>query len=91
MSSIGQCANIKGALLKYNNMIVRSKIKLTQKYLKCHFKIIICQPSICCIVESLPFSETVFNLTLLYFSRQFVPVAYARIKKEVCPEWNETC
>ena len=54
MSSIRQCANIKGALLKYNNMIVRSKIKLkkkvfkiarskiklTKKYLKCHIKVI---------------------------------------------------
>ena len=87
MSSIGQCANIKGALLKYNHMTVRSKIKLTKKYLKCHFKMIIRQPSICCIVWFLPFfSKTVFNLTLLYFSRQFAPVAYARIKKEVCPE-----
>ena len=55
MSSIGQCANIKGALLKYNHMIVRSKIKLTTKYLKCHVKMIIRQPSICCIVGSLPF------------------------------------
>ena len=34
---MGQCANIKGALLKYN-MIVRRKIKLTKKYLQCHFK-----------------------------------------------------
>ena len=54
MSSIRQCANIKGALLKYNNMIVRGKIKLTKKYLKCHFKMIIRQPSICCILGSLP-------------------------------------
>ena len=67
MSSIRQCANIKGALLKYNNMIVRSKIKLktvfkivrskitfTTKYLKYHFKVIIRQPSICCIIGSLP-------------------------------------
>ena len=55
MSSIRQCANIKGALLKYNNMIVRSKIKVTKTYLKFHFKMIIRQPSICCIVGSLPF------------------------------------
>ena len=34
MLSIGQCANIKGALFKYNNMIVRSKIKLTKKVFK---------------------------------------------------------
>ena len=27
MASIRQCANMKGALLKYNNMIVHSKIK----------------------------------------------------------------
>ena len=55
MSSIGQFANIKGALLKYNNMIIRSKIKLTKTYLKCHFKMIIRQPSISCIVGLLPF------------------------------------
>ena len=34
MSPIRQCANIKGALLKYNNMIERSKIKLTKKVFK---------------------------------------------------------
>ena len=34
MSSIRQCANIKGALLKYNNKIVRSKFKLTKKLFK---------------------------------------------------------
>ena len=44
------------------------------------------QPSICCIIGWLLFSETVFKLKFLYFSRQFVPVAYAGIKKEVCPE-----
>ena len=55
ISSIRQCANIKGALLKYNNLIVRSKIKLTKQYLKYHFKVIIHQPSICCIIGSLPF------------------------------------
>ncbi|KAK2171293.1 hypothetical protein NP493_1081g02029 [Ridgeia piscesae] len=47
---------------------------------------IIRQPSICCIVGSLNLFITVFNLTLLYFSRQFVPVTYAGIKTEVCPE-----
>ena len=76
-------------------MIVRSKIKLTKNYLKCHFKMIIRQPSICCIVESLPFFLNCFNLTLLYFSRQFVPVAYAGIKKGSLPRtlhsWNDTC
>ena len=55
MAPIRQCANIKGALLKYNNMVVRNKIKLTKKYLKYHFKVIIRQPSICCIIiGSLP-------------------------------------
>ena len=34
MSSIRQCANIKGALLKYNNVIVRSKIKAIQSMKK---------------------------------------------------------
>ena len=32
--SIRQCANIKSALLKYNNKIVRSKIKLKKKEFK---------------------------------------------------------
>ena len=95
MSSIRQCVNIKDALLKYNNMIVRSKIKVTKKYLKCHFKMIISQPSICCIVRPLLFSKSDFNLTLLYFSRQFVPVAYVGIKKGNLPRtphsWNDTC
>ena len=31
ISSIRQCANIKSALLKYNNKIVRSKIKFKKK------------------------------------------------------------
>jgi len=65
MSSIRQCANIKGALLKYNNMIVRSKIKLTKKYLKCHFKVIIRQPSICCKIGSLPFFLKLNHRTVL--------------------------
>ena len=46
---------------------------------------IVRQPSLCCIVGTCPFYKTVFNLTLLY-GRQFVPVAYAGIEKEVFPE-----
>ena len=34
MSSIRECANIKSALLKYDNMIERSKIKFTKKVFK---------------------------------------------------------
>jgi len=41
MSSIRQRANIKGALLKCNNTIIRSKIKLTKKVLKDQIKMII--------------------------------------------------
>ena len=47
MSPIRQCADIKGTLLKYNNMIVHNKNKLTnKKYLTCHFKTIIRESSV---------------------------------------------
>ena len=61
-------SSIRGALLvlKYNNMIVRNMIKFTKEYLKYHFKMIIHQPSICCIVESLPFFIKLFFFLILH-------------------------
>ena len=81
MSSIRQCANTKGTLLKYNNMIVHSKIKFKKRWASVKINIVDPVSYLCTHVLYIYRTICVMNVRSVFLQKHYFSMC------KTCLEW----